>query len=199
MNESLLRSGLHMSLGFQQSKVIPALAQSSSCRGNCACTMQNETFRRLRAAFEWDSPLSLQRQNPTALRRTSNRLEFDLQQGAERTRPKSFSLRCPPPSPLVWDGPSPWQRALDHAKEAGRRNRPCRNSTPLLTLRTRANSPRYGLIPGVCCGAQGPARPAGTPRPPPPPLQPRTRSARRPGRPHSPGRARWRAWRKRTS
>lgn len=198
MNESSFTSGLHVSLGFQQSKVIPALAQSSSCKGNlCLHHAKRDVLRARENIFKQNSPVSLQGQKIPALRRTSNRLEFDLQQGTERTRPKRFSLRCPPPSPLVWEGPSPWQRALAHAKEAGRRSRPCRSKPP--PLRTRAGSPRYGLTLGACRRAQRLARPPGTPRPPPSPVQPGTRPARRPGRPHSPGRARRRAWRKRTS
>lgn len=120
-----------VSLGFQQSKVISALAQSSSCRGNlCLHHAKRDVLQSREDILKQDSPLSLQGQKIPALHRTSNRLEFDLQQGAGRTRPKSFSLRCPPPSPLLWEGPSPWQRALAHAKEAGRRTRPCRSSPP---------------------------------------------------------------------
>lgn len=143
MNESSFTSGLHMSLGFQQSKVISALAQSSSCRANlCLHLAKGDLLQAREDVFKQDSPLSLQGQKIQASHRTSNRLEFDLQQGAERTRPKSFSLRCPPPSPPVREGPSPWQRALAHTKVAGRRTQTHRSRLHPPPFRSRAGSPR---------------------------------------------------------
>lgn len=97
MNEPSFTSGLHMSLGFQQAKVISALAQSFSCRANlCLHLAKRDVLQAREGGFKQDSPLSLQGQKIPALHRASNRLEFDLHQGAERIRPKSFSMRCPP-------------------------------------------------------------------------------------------------------
>jgi len=142
MNESSFTSGPRVSLGFQQSKVISALAQSSSCRGNlCLHRAKRDVLQAREDILKQDTSSTLQGQKTPASRRPSNKLEFDLQQGAERTRPVSFSLRYPPPPPPVWEGPSPWRRAPAHAKEAGRRTRLCGSSTPRLTLRTRAGSP----------------------------------------------------------
>lgn len=157
MNESSFTSGLHVSLGFLQPKVISALAQSSSSRGNlCLHHAKRSVLQAREDILKQGSPSPLQGQNTPALRRTSNRLEFDLQQGAERTRPKAFAALPSPFAAAVGrtlalaKGPGPHQGG-------GKENGPCRSSPPLLAPRTRAGSLRYGLVLGLCRGAQRPA------------------------------------------
>lgn len=76
--------------------------------------------------------MSLQGQKKKSQPRTGQATGWSLTYNKALTAPgpRAFSLRCPPLSPLLWEGPSPWQKALAYAKEAGRRTGPCCSSPP---------------------------------------------------------------------
>lgn len=174
------------------------LHKALPARETCACTMQNETFCGLERTFSSRTVPCLckgKKSRPCVGQATGWSLTYNKAQSAPG--PRGFRCAALPlhrscgKAPHLGKGPWPTPRRREG--EAG----PAAASPP--PLRTRAGSPRYGLTLGACRRAQRLARPPGTPRPPPSPVQPGTRPARRPGRPHSPGRARRRAWRKRTS
>lgn len=182
MNESSFTSGLLVSLGFQQPKVISVLAQSSSSRGNlCLHHAKRSILQAKEDILKQGSPSSLQGQNTPALHRTSDRLEFDLQQGAEHTRPSSFRSATLPlrrycgKDPRLGKGPWPTPRRREGEPALPQLAAPPRpphsGGQPSVQTRPRA-------LPRGSEARLTPAHPGS----PAAPVQLRTRPAKRPRR-----------------